>query len=98
MNNRFSILETDRLDVGQQSLVLLNREHREVKSFVGKAESKRKILLLQNSHGREIGHMLQENLSIKFIISIFKPNASLSKVVLDWGKSVKALPSKVILL
>jgi hypothetical protein len=99
MNSRFSMLETDRLDIGQQSQVLLNHEHREVKSFAGKAESKRKILMLRNNHGRDIGPMLQENLGSKFvIISIFKPNASPSKVVQDWGNLVKAIPRKVILL
>jgi hypothetical protein len=54
VNNRFSVLETDTLDLGQQSPVLLKHEGREVKSFAGKTERKRKILLLGSSHGRDI--------------------------------------------
>jgi hypothetical protein len=44
LNIRFSVLETDTLDVGQQSPVLLKHECRGVKSFAGKSERKRKIL------------------------------------------------------
>jgi hypothetical protein len=92
LNNRFSVLGTDTLDVGQQSPVLLKHECREVKSFAGKTESKRKILLLGSSHGREIGPMLQENLGTKFdTVSIFKPNAPLEKVAEDLGKLGKGL-------
>jgi hypothetical protein len=62
-------------------------ECRKVKSFAGKTERKRKILLLGSSHGRDIGPMLKENLGNKFdIVSIFKPNAPLAKVVEDLGK------------
>jgi hypothetical protein len=59
------VLETDTLDVGQQSPVLLKHEFREVKSFSGKTESNRKILLMGISHGRDIGHRLKENLGTK---------------------------------
>jgi hypothetical protein len=55
LSNRFSVLETDTLDVGQKSPVLLKQEHKKVKSFAGMSESKRGILLLESSHGREIG-------------------------------------------
>jgi hypothetical protein len=56
-------------------------------SSSGKTESKTKILLLGSSHGRDIGPMLKENLGTKFyIVSIFKPNAPLAKVVEDLGK------------
>jgi hypothetical protein len=86
LSNRFSV------DVGQKSSVLLKHEHKKVKSFAGKSESKRRILLLGNSHGREIGPMLQEKLGIKFdMMSIFKPNATLAKVVEDLGKLGKDL-------
>jgi hypothetical protein len=57
-----------------------------------KNKNKRKILLLENSHHREIGPMLQENLATKFdICSIFKPNVPLAKVVEDIGKFGKDL-------
>jgi hypothetical protein len=86
------LLETDTLDVGQQSPALLKHERREVKSFSGKTESRSKILLMGSSHGREIGPMLEESLGIKFdIVSIFKPNAPLEKVVEDLGKLGKGL-------
>jgi hypothetical protein len=91
LNNRFIVLETDTLYVGQQSPVLLKHESREVKSFAGKSERKRKVLLLGSSHGRDIGSMLKENLSNKFyIVNIFKPNAPLGKVE-DLGKLGKGL-------
>jgi hypothetical protein len=60
LSNRFSVLETDTLEFGQKSPVLLKHEHKKVKSFAGKSESKRRILLLGSSHGQEIGPMLQE--------------------------------------
>jgi beta-lactamase superfamily II metal-dependent hydrolase len=86
------VLETDTLDVGQKSPVLLKHEHKKIKSFAGKSESKRRILLLGSSHEREIGPMLQENLGTRFdVMSIFKPNATLAKVVEDLGKLSKDL-------
>jgi hypothetical protein len=48
------VLETDTLDVGQQNQVLLKHEYKKVSSVAEKARSKRKILLLGSSHGREI--------------------------------------------
>jgi hypothetical protein len=45
LSNRFSVLETDTLDVGQKSQVLLKHGHKKVKLFAGKSESKRRILL-----------------------------------------------------
>jgi hypothetical protein len=78
------VLETGTLDVGQQSPVLLKHECRE--------DRKKKILLLGSSNRRIIGSMLKENLGIKFdIVSIFKPNAPLAKVVEDLGKLGKGL-------
>jgi hypothetical protein len=64
----------------------MKHEHREVKSFAGKSESKRRVLLLGSSHGREIGSMLQENLGTKFDIISIKLNAPLAKVVEDQRK------------
>jgi hypothetical protein len=79
------VLETDTLDVGQQSPVLLSIS-------AGKSERKRKILSLGSSHGRDTGSMLKENLGNKFdIVSIFEPNAPLAKVVEDLGKLGKGL-------
>jgi hypothetical protein len=53
----------------------------------GKTKRKIKILLLGSSHGRDIGPMLKENLGTKFdMVSIFKPNVPLAKVVKDLGK------------
>jgi hypothetical protein len=46
LSNRFSVLETDTLDVGQQNQVLLKHECKKVKSIAKKVGSKRKILLL----------------------------------------------------
>jgi hypothetical protein len=47
---------------------------------------KRKILLLQSSHGKGIGPMLQETLGSSIeVSSIVKPNASLANVVDDLG-------------
>jgi hypothetical protein len=92
LNNRCSVLETGTLDVGQHCPVLLKHECREVKPFAGKTESKRKVLLLGSSHGRKIGPFLQENLGTEFhIVTIFKPNASLTKVAEDLGKLGKGL-------
>jgi hypothetical protein len=66
LNNKFSILATDALKIGQQTPVLLKHKGREPKSFTVKTEkNKRKILLLGSSHGRETGPMLQENLETK---------------------------------
>jgi hypothetical protein len=57
-----------------------------------KNKNKRKILLLGSSHGRKVGPILQENLSTKFdVCSIFKPNASLAKIVEDIGTLGKGL-------
>jgi hypothetical protein len=57
-----------------------------------KNKHKRKILLLGSSHGRKVGPMLPKNLGTKFdVCSIFKPNASLAKVVEDTGKLGKGL-------
>jgi hypothetical protein len=93
------VLEPHTLDVGQQSPVLLKHECREVKSFSGKTESKRKNLLLGISHGRDTRPMLKENLGTEFdIVCIFKPNAPLAKVVEDLGMIAKGLTSKIISL
>ena len=92
LSNRFSVLETDSLSVGQQSQVLSEHEGKKVMSVAKKARSKRKILLLGSSHGREIGPMLKEGLGDRFdIVSIIKPNAPLANVVEDLGKLGKDL-------
>jgi hypothetical protein len=61
MNNKFSILETDVLEVGQQTPVLLKHKGTELKSFtvrMKKNKNKRKILLLGSSYAREIGPII----------------------------------------
>jgi hypothetical protein len=58
----------------------------------GRQKEKRKILLLGSSHGRDIEPMLKEDMGNKFdIVSTFKPNAPLTKVVEDLGKLGKGL-------
>jgi hypothetical protein len=52
LSNRSSVLGTDTLDVGQKSPVLLKHEHKKVKSFAGKSESIRRILLLGSTARR----------------------------------------------
>jgi hypothetical protein len=92
LSNRFSVLERDTLDDGQQNQVLLKHECKKVKSIAKKVGRKRKILLLGSSHGREIGPMLKESLGKGFdIVSIFKPTAPLANVVEDLGKLGKDL-------
>jgi hypothetical protein len=82
------MLATDALEVDQESPVVLKHKDRELKAFaVKKEQKKRKILLLGSSHGREIDFILQENQGTKFdVCSIFKPNASLAKVVENIAK------------
>jgi hypothetical protein len=47
----------------------------------------RKILLLESSHGQEIGPMLEKHLDTEYEITrICKPNAPLANVVEDLGK------------
>jgi hypothetical protein len=62
---------------------MLKHKGQELKLFTVKTEKfkdKTDILLLQNSHGKEICPMLQENMGTKFdICSIFKPKAPLGK-------------------
>jgi hypothetical protein len=58
LSNRFNVLETDTLNAAQQSQTLSEHESKKVRSVAKKAGSKRKILLLGSSHGREIGPVL----------------------------------------
>jgi hypothetical protein len=95
-------LATNALEVGQQAPVLLKHKHRELKSFTVKTEkykNKRKISLLGNSHGREIGPMLQENLGTNLMYVVFSNQMFLLQRLLRiQGSLVQALPSKIILL
>jgi hypothetical protein len=76
----------------KQNQVLLKHECKKVKSIAKKVGSKRKIVLLGSSHGREIGLMLKESLGKGFdIVGIFKPNTLLGNVVEDLGKLLKDL-------
>jgi hypothetical protein len=95
LSNKFSVLETDTLDVAQQNQVLLEHECKKVRTIAKKVGKERKILLLGCSHGREIGPMLKESLGKDFdIVSIFKPNVPLTNVVEDLGKLGKNLTKK----
>jgi hypothetical protein len=78
LSNKFSILGVD-----QQNQGLLKREDMKVKSPTRKSKSQKKnILLLGNSHGRDIGPMLQKHLGTEYeVTSIFKPSAPLKNVV-----------------
>jgi hypothetical protein len=69
----------------------LKQTVREVISFAGKLEhKKRKILWLRCCYGRETGPTLQENLDTVFdIFSILKPNAPLAKWLRTRGTWLK---------
>jgi hypothetical protein len=71
-----------------------------VKSDQGKTNNqKKRILFLGSSHGRKVGHMLQEILSKEYeVTTLFKPNAPLANVVEDLTKLGKTLPSGIMLL
>jgi hypothetical protein len=94
LKNKFSILATEALEVGQQTPVLLKHKDRELKSFTVKTEknkNKRTILLLVSSHGRRIGPMLYENLGTKFDSVIFSNQMLLLQRLLRiQGSLVKA--------
>jgi hypothetical protein len=59
LTNKFSILATDVLKVGQQTSIVLKHKSRELKSFTVMAEKNEStIIILGSSHDREIGPML----------------------------------------
>jgi hypothetical protein len=59
---------------------------------MSKAKPKRKILVLDNSHGRVIGQRIQNSMGDAYAVtSIFKPNADLSNVTEDIGNLCKGL-------
>jgi hypothetical protein len=95
LRNRFSVLKTDTVDVGQHNQIGLKHESKKIKSVLEKISSKNKILLLGSSHAREVGPMLKDSVGKRFdIVSIVKPNAALTNAAEDLSKLGKDCTTK----